>query len=144
LSFDLGYFALFGLSRLECLLGDYHASLAVLAPIDLFSDHEYYHKVFACYLQLAYHAGVAYLMARRFGDAKRTLAHVVLKVIQTIRFDNDDETQSFIVKGEVEDMKQMSWRCGGYVALGNLCHFFSLTYLASPFTTTATNKLLVP
>ena len=80
LSFDLGYFALFGLSRLECLLGDYHASLEVLAPVDLFSDHEYYHKVFACYLQLAYHAGVAYLMARRFSDAKRTLAHVVLKV----------------------------------------------------------------
>jgi hypothetical protein len=52
----------------------------ILAPIDLFSDAEYYHKVFACYVQVAYHAGVAYLMARRYGDAKRTFAHVVLKV----------------------------------------------------------------
>jgi len=76
--FDLGYFALVGLSRLECLLGDYHASLAALECVDLFApDKEYYSRVFACYHQIFYHAGVSYLMMRRYKDAIRTLGHVV-------------------------------------------------------------------
>eukprot|EP00613_Pedinella_sp_CCMP2098_P024967 CAMPEP_0171702482 /NCGR_PEP_ID=MMETSP0991-20121206/11617_1 /TAXON_ID=483369 /ORGANISM="non described non described, Strain CCMP2098" /LENGTH=616 /DNA_ID=CAMNT_0012291823 /DNA_START=25 /DNA_END=1875 /DNA_ORIENTATION=- len=80
LHFDLGYFALFGLSRLECLLGDYHGCLASVQAVDLFSESEYYHKVFACYLQLYYHCGVSYLLSRRSKDAIRTLGHVVAHV----------------------------------------------------------------
>ena len=79
LHFDLGYFALVGLSRLECLLGDYTASLAALAPID-FGRNEYHQKVFSCYLHLYYHAGVSFLMLRRSKDAIRTFADVVTHV----------------------------------------------------------------
>lgn len=78
LHFDLGYFALVGLSRLECLLGDYHGCLACLGPhIDLAGDNEYYHKVFNCQVSLSYHCGLAYLMSRRYFDAIRTLGGIV-------------------------------------------------------------------
>lgn len=62
------------------MLGDYHGCLSAVSAIDLFSENEYYHKVFGCYLQLHYHCGVAYLMSRRFKDATRTLSHVVSHV----------------------------------------------------------------
>ena len=74
-TFDLGYFALFGMARLECLLGDYQASLAVLAPIDVTSEHERYHKVFSCHTNLYYHMGFAYLMVRRYKDAIRSFSN---------------------------------------------------------------------
>jgi translation initiation factor 3 subunit L len=77
LHFDLGYFALISLSRLECLVGDYHGSIAALAPLDLLSENQYYHRVFSAYLNLFYHAGVSYLMMRRYVDALKALGHVV-------------------------------------------------------------------
>ena len=75
--FDLGYFALFGLSRLECLLGDYGSSLAVLAPVDVCGENEYYHRVFGCYLELYYHLGFAFLMVRRYKDCITVLGTMV-------------------------------------------------------------------
>jgi translation initiation factor 3 subunit L len=75
--FDFGYFALFGLSRLECLLGDYHSSIAWLAPVDMCGEKEYFHKVFGCHLQLFYHAGFAFLMMRRYRDSISVLGNMV-------------------------------------------------------------------
>lgn len=82
----LGLFASVALSRLECLLGDYHASLSALAPIaspmlvtvedEAKSAQDVIKGVFPARLSLAYHAGVAFLMLRRYKDALRILGEI--------------------------------------------------------------------
>jgi translation initiation factor 3 subunit L len=80
----LSLFASVALSRLECLLGDYTACLhAVQGPL---VDHAHVivdgdktakdvlHGVLSARLSVAYHAGVSYLMLRRYKDAIATLA----------------------------------------------------------------------
>jgi translation initiation factor 3 subunit L len=82
------YFALFGsivLSRLECLLGDYTACLQALQPLHAYQDAvipkdegqtvaDCLQSVFAARMSLAYHAGVSFLMLRRYRDAVSVLA----------------------------------------------------------------------
>lgn len=68
----LSTFASVALSRLECLLGDYHASLTALAH----RDEAMVREVFAARLSEAYHAGVSYLMLRRYKDATRVLGDI--------------------------------------------------------------------
>lgn len=82
------YFSLFGsivLSRLECLMGDYTASLQALQPIHLYQDFvvakdegspisDILQSVFAARLSLVYHAGISYLMLARYKDAVSLLA----------------------------------------------------------------------
>ena len=77
----LGLFSSVTLSRLECLLGDYSASLKALAPIseqmvvkkeDLERNAvEVIQSVFLARLSLAYHAGISFMMLRRYKDAIR-------------------------------------------------------------------------
>jgi translation initiation factor 3 subunit L len=76
-----GIFASITMSRLECLLTDYTSALQVMAPI-LESDAvvtkageetktfpDVVHSVFAARLSLTYHAGISFLMLRRYKDA---------------------------------------------------------------------------
>lgn len=89
------YFGIFGsitLSRLECLLGDYTSSLDALKPIysgrmvtkargdddDSKSQtvEDLVNAVFSARLNMAYHAGVSYLMLRRYKDASRVLGGI--------------------------------------------------------------------
>jgi translation initiation factor 3 subunit L len=77
----LGLFASVALSRLECLLGDYSASLKALAPLSAQivvkkedteqTAIEVIQSVFLARLSLAYHAGVSFMMLRRYKDASR-------------------------------------------------------------------------
>lgn len=83
--FAIGYFALFGLSRLECLVGDYHGCLEALNHVVLATDHEIYHRVFGCYLNCMYHAGFAYLMMRRYKDAIRIFSSVLANVFRLVK-----------------------------------------------------------
>lgn len=83
--FLLGYFAMFGLSRLECLVGDYHGSLEALSSVVLATDHELYHRVFGCYLNLFYHAGFSYLMMRRYKDAIRTFSAILSNIYRLVK-----------------------------------------------------------
>jgi len=86
----LGVFASVALSRLECLLGDYQASLMALDPIyrgtsgasaDIAAavDDEV-SSVFAAKISLAYHAGVSYLMLRRYKDAINFLGDICSQI----------------------------------------------------------------
>lgn len=89
----LSYFATVVLSRLECLLGDYHASLEALNPLQEaettiltiesmeddgssknFTTSELVQSVFAARLSMSYHSAVSYLMLRRYKDATRVLS----------------------------------------------------------------------
>lgn len=66
----LGYFAVTGLSRLHVLLGDYGGALRALDPIAL-ERPGLFTKVAGAHVTTLYHAGFAYLMARRYTDAIR-------------------------------------------------------------------------
>ena len=88
----LASFATVTLSRLECLLGDYHASLDALTPLHdapppftiqsleedgsakTFTAVELVQSVFAARLSMSYHCAVSYLMLRRYKDATRVLS----------------------------------------------------------------------
>eukprot|EP00934_Nitzschia_sp_Nitz4_P009469 Nitzschia sp. Nitz4//scaffold55_size114948//20290//22050//NITZ4_003886-RA/size114948-snap-gene-0.167-mRNA-1//1//CDS//3329554485//9459//frame0 len=77
-----GIFASVALSRLECLLADYSGCLQAMAPILESADlqvikhdqepqsfTEVVHSVFPARLSLTYHAGISFLMMRRYKDA---------------------------------------------------------------------------
>lgn len=76
-----GVFASVTLSRLECLLTDYTSSLQVMAPVlesnvtvaksdqETKTFSEVVDSVFAARLSLTYHAGISFLMLRRYKDA---------------------------------------------------------------------------
>lgn len=79
-----GIFASITLSRLECLLSDYSGCLQAMAPILESSDlqvtkadeepktksfGDVVQSVFAARLSLTYHAGISFLMLRRYKDA---------------------------------------------------------------------------
>ena len=78
------------LSRLECLLGDYRASIDALDVIydinaelvavgeDMKSPEELVNGVFPARLSLTYHAGVSYLMLRRYKDSASILGGICL------------------------------------------------------------------
>jgi translation initiation factor 3 subunit L len=81
-----GIFSCVALSRLECLLTDYTGSLAALAPVlentnsmVIKQDMEprdftqVVNGVFAAKLSMTYHAGISFLMLRRYKDAATTV-----------------------------------------------------------------------
>lgn len=85
------YFNIFGAitkSRIECLLGDFMASLQALAPLSVYADYvisreeqkmtvtDTVNSVFAAKLSLAYHTGVSLLMLRRHKDAVKVLGDI--------------------------------------------------------------------
>jgi translation initiation factor 3 subunit L len=84
-----GIFASVALSRLECLLTDYTACLQVLSPVleqeqlvvkkmdqDDMTFTQVLHSVFAARLSLTYHAGISFLMLRRYKDAINVLGEL--------------------------------------------------------------------
>ena len=71
----LATFASVALSRLECLLGDYRASLKAFSKLNSDSD-EIAESVFPAKLSLAYHAGISFLMLRRYKDATKVLGDI--------------------------------------------------------------------
>jgi translation initiation factor 3 subunit L len=86
----LSYFASVTLSRLECLLGDYKASISALDVIydssaqpvavgeEMKSPEDLVNGVFPARLSLTYHAGVSFLMLRRYKDAASMLGGICL------------------------------------------------------------------
>lgn len=93
----LAYFSSVTLSRLECLLGDYRASIAALDVIynpnaeliavgggsggdgeNMKSPEELVNSVFPARLSLIYHASVSYLMLRRYKDSASILGGICL------------------------------------------------------------------
>jgi len=88
----LAIFASLTLSRLECLLGDHTSSLTALAPITekfvvepprgsesdvkAMNAEEIVDSVFSAKVSMTYHAGVSYLMLRRYKDAAKVLGDI--------------------------------------------------------------------
>jgi translation initiation factor 3 subunit L len=78
---QFGYFASIELARLECLLGDYQASLQAISTIRLYDRTELFNRSPICHFNLLYHIGVSQFMLTRFEEALITLSDSVLLVI---------------------------------------------------------------
>ena len=80
LHYQCGYFAVISLSRVECLLGDYEASVGALERVDPFDESADFAKIFSCRLNVLYHLGYSLMMLKRYRDALVTfdgiLAHL--------------------------------------------------------------------
>lgn len=78
----LGYFSLVGLLRLHSLLGDYHQALKVVENMNV-NRKPMNTQVPACHVTMCYYVGFAYMMIRRYQDAIRTFANILLFIQRT-------------------------------------------------------------
>jgi len=111
----LGIFSSVTLCRLECLLGDYRACLSALSPIKTsknilvssesdennffqLTSQEVVSDVFSARLSMAYHAGVSYLMLRRYKDSMKALSSIcsfIQRGFKTGQFKNSPKSDQF-------------------------------------------------
>jgi translation initiation factor 3 subunit L len=81
----LGYFSLVGLVRVHVCLGDYAMALKTLEHVDL-TKKGLFARVTACHVSTYYYVGFAYMMMRRYVDAAKAFAHVLLFVARTKQY----------------------------------------------------------
>lgn len=79
----LGYFSLIGLSRVHCLLGDYHNALDVLANLNIFGSKKLFARFPVCCVVTFYVVGFSYLMSKRYLDAIKCFTTVLGYVART-------------------------------------------------------------
>jgi len=77
LHFYYATFASVCLSRAQCLLGDYEASVSALDGLDVLDEASEVSRIFACRVNMLYHLGYALMMLRRYRDALRTFDPVL-------------------------------------------------------------------
>lgn len=90
----LGYFSLIGLLRLHSLLGDYYQAIKALENIEL-NKQNMYSRVPACQITTFYYVGFAYMMMRRYQDAIRTFANVLLYIQRTKQMNTQRSTAQY-------------------------------------------------
>lgn len=81
----LGYFSIIGLLRVHVLLGDYHLALSTMANIEL-NKKGLFARVTACHVTTYYYVGFAYMMMRRYSDAIKAFAHILLFIQRTKQY----------------------------------------------------------
>eukprot|EP01071_Lankesteria_metandrocarpae_P006239 Lankesteria_metandrocarpae@DN428_c0_g2_i1.p1 len=79
LKYQLGYFSMISLLRVNVLLGDYRAALHAVSPLRL-SEDSFFWRAPACTVTLYYLVGFSYLMLRRCHDAIRVFSQILLFV----------------------------------------------------------------
>jgi len=79
----LGFFALVGLCRLQCLIGDYYLAVTVLDNIQLHKKGMTWSPVPSCQITMYYYVGFAYLMMRRYSDAIKCFTDILLYIQRT-------------------------------------------------------------
>lgn len=82
---QFGSFAAVEMARLECLLGDYTASLKALSTLNLNDRSEIFMQLPTCQVSVFYHAGICHLMLRRYADAIETFSDVILHVSRMLK-----------------------------------------------------------
>jgi len=78
-----GYYGLMQMLRMHSLLGDYHSAMQTIDHIDFHEEVPLFYKIPACHVSLHYYMGFAYLMMRRYKDAIRTFADVIVWLSKT-------------------------------------------------------------
>jgi len=81
----VGYFSLVGLLRVQCLLGDYYLGLKSVSAIQL-NTRGLLTKVTSCHITFFYYSGFVYMMMRRYVDAIKTFANILLYISRTKQY----------------------------------------------------------
>ncbi|KAJ3247777.1 hypothetical protein HDU78_003269 [Chytriomyces hyalinus] len=81
----LGYFSIVGLLRIHCMLGDYTMALKALENIEL-NKKGLFARVTACHITTYYYVGFSYMMMRRYSDAIKAFAHILLFISRTKQY----------------------------------------------------------
>ncbi|KAI9105367.1 RNA polymerase I-associated factor PAF67-domain-containing protein [Phlyctochytrium arcticum] len=81
----LGYFSIIGLLRVHCLLGDYVLALKTMENVEL-NKKGLFARVTACHVTTYYYVGFAYMMMRRYSDAIKAFAHILLFISRTKQY----------------------------------------------------------
>jgi len=91
----LGYFSIIGLLRVHCLLGDFTLALKMMDNIELNKKvssplilplpdtQAMFVRVSSCHYQTYYYVGFAYMMLRRYADATKAFANILLFISRT-------------------------------------------------------------
>lgn len=82
---QFGYFATIELARLECLTGDFTASLSTISTIKLSDRSELFVQLPLCHFNVFYHAGVSNLLLRKFSTAADVLSEIILHVSRVLK-----------------------------------------------------------
>jgi translation initiation factor 3 subunit L len=82
---QFGYFATIELARLECLTGDFGASLAAISSIKLSDRSELFVQLPLCHFNVFYHTGVCHLLLRKFSTAADVLSEIILHVSRALK-----------------------------------------------------------
>jgi translation initiation factor 3 subunit L len=82
---QFGYFASIELARLECIVGDYGASLKALSVVDIYDRSEHFETLPQCHVNVFYHAGISQLMLRRYTDSIDTFSNAILYISRTLK-----------------------------------------------------------
>jgi len=80
-----GYFACVELARLECLTGDFLASIKVISSLNLTDRSELFTSIPICCWMVYNHLGVSQLMLRRFSDAIDSFSHLTLYISSILK-----------------------------------------------------------
>mmetsp|Transcript_16343 Transcript_16343/g.26627 ORF Transcript_16343/g.26627 Transcript_16343/m.26627 type:complete len:520 (+) Transcript_16343:179-1738(+) len=75
---SIGYFSIFGLCRVHCLLADYRLAVQALEAIDIDDKRALFTRVPACHITLFYYLGFSYMMMRRYADSVNVFSAVLL------------------------------------------------------------------
>ena len=81
----LGYFGILETARLECLLGDFNASLRAVSPARLLDRSEIFTQAPASHAGVYYHAGISLLMLRKYSLVIDTLSEIILHITRVLK-----------------------------------------------------------
>jgi translation initiation factor 3 subunit L len=101
---NLGYYALVGLLRVNCLLCDYSSALRSLDCIDLRRHRSQFTSVLTCHVTLYYYLGFSYLMCRRYTDAIKIFSYFLTFISRSRHQIQRSHASDAIVK-RVEQMQ---------------------------------------
>jgi translation initiation factor 3 subunit L len=81
----VGYFAKLESARLECLLGDYNASVRLVSAVALSDRSEPATQLLSCQTSVLYHRGLSLLLLRRYAESIGALSTLVLIVNRLLK-----------------------------------------------------------
>lgn len=81
----MSYFSAIELARLECLLGDFGASLTLVSPRRLRDKSELFQSIPTCHANAYYHAGICLLLSRKYTSCVDTLTEIIIHISRQLK-----------------------------------------------------------
>jgi len=82
---QLGYFASIELARVQCLLGDFPASLSAIQHLKLSDKQELFYTLPICHFNVFYHTAVSHMMLHQFPQALDVFQEIILYVLRLLK-----------------------------------------------------------